>query len=131
MAYRYLFLLLDVVDDMYTARRSRTVEPDVDAKAGRRFVAAGAGTLFGKAHQLSEEVHQAMVARGYTGNARTLDGFRLRADRRLLDARRCAAVAVAVLYRIDVPWALTDDASSRCARPALRVPGAVPGPATA
>ena len=80
MAYRYLFLLLDTVDDMYTARKSRTLG-GTDRRAnreGRRFVAAGAGTLFGKAHQVSEEVHQAMVARGYTGNAQTLNAFRLR-----------------------------------------------------
>ena len=36
------------------------------------FVAASAGALFGKAHQLSEEVHQAMTARGFRGEARTL-----------------------------------------------------------
>ena len=35
-------------------------------------MAAGAGALFGKAHALSEEVYLAMVARGYTGNARSL-----------------------------------------------------------
>jgi energy-coupling factor transporter transmembrane protein EcfT len=43
-----------------------------DVGEGRRFVAATAGTVFGKAHQLSEEVHQAMVARGFRGEARTL-----------------------------------------------------------
>ncbi|WP_432993540.1 cobalt ECF transporter T component CbiQ [Dactylosporangium sp. CA-233914] len=82
MAYRYLFLLLDAVDDMYTARKARTLSGDTGRSgtgAGRRFVAAGAGTLFGKAHQLSEEVHQAMTARGYTGNAQTLSAFRVRA----------------------------------------------------
>jgi cobalt/nickel transport system permease protein len=82
MAYRYLFLLLDAVDDMYTARKSRTLTGEAgkgEVKEGRRFVAAGAGALFGKAHQLSEEVHQAMVARGYTGNARTLTAFRFAA----------------------------------------------------
>jgi cobalt/nickel transport system permease protein len=99
MAYRYLFLLLDAVDDMYTARKARTLTAGAGRRQvaeGRRFVAAGAGTLFGKAHQLSEEVHQAMTARGYTGNARTLTGFRLRAA----DAAWTAAVlalAVALL----------------------------------
>lgn len=94
MAYRYLFLLLDGVDDMYTARRSRTLGGEGDSRAGRRFVAASAGTLFGKAHQLSEEVHQAMVARGYQGDARTLQIFRLTA----LDAAwTVATVAVAVI----------------------------------
>jgi len=77
MAYRYLFLLLDVVDQMYTARRARSPRGERGARQGRRFVAASAGTLFGKAHQLSEEVHQAMVARGFTGDARTLQEFRV------------------------------------------------------
>jgi cobalt/nickel transport system permease protein len=78
MAYRYLFHLLGSVTDMYTARTSRTVDPDVGVASGRRFVAASAGALFGKAHALSDEVYLAMVARGYDGNARTLTAFRLR-----------------------------------------------------
>ena len=41
-------------------------------KEGRRFVTATAGALFGKAHALSEEVHMAMVSRGYSGDAKTL-----------------------------------------------------------
>ncbi|MGI5240966.1 cobalt ECF transporter T component CbiQ [Dactylosporangium sp. CA-139066] len=99
MAYRYLFLLLDSVDDMYTARRARTLVADTGRAAtasGRKFVAAGAGTLFGKAHQLSEEVHQAMTARGYAGDARTLAGFRLRgAD--IAFTLFAAALAAAIL----------------------------------
>jgi cobalt/nickel transport system permease protein len=98
MAYRYIFLLLTSVTDMYTARRSRSVgNADGDHKQGQRFVAASAGALFGKAHSLSEEVHMAMVARGYTGDAKTLTGFRLRA----IDAAfvaGCVAVATAVLW---------------------------------
>ena len=49
-----------------------------DFSANRRVVASAAGALFGKAHALSEEVHMAMVARGYTGDAITLDSFRFR-----------------------------------------------------
>jgi cobalt/nickel transport system permease protein len=72
MAYRYLFLLLTAVTDMYTARKARSAGGGRDSAEGRRFVAATAGALFGKAHQLSEEVHQAMTARGYRGEARAL-----------------------------------------------------------
>jgi cobalt/nickel transport system permease protein len=79
MAYRYIFLLLGTVTEMYEARKARTVGGASHDKGARRFVAASAGALFGKAHHLSEEVHQAMVARGYRGNARTLQTFRLRA----------------------------------------------------
>jgi cobalt ECF transporter T component CbiQ len=77
MAYRYLFHLLNSVLDMFTARRARTVGDGSDAVSGRKFVAASAGALFGKTHALSEEVHMAMVSRGYTGDARTLAAFRI------------------------------------------------------
>jgi len=77
MAYRYLFHLLNSVLDMFTARRARTVGDGGDAVSGRKFVAASAGALFGKTHALSEEVHMAMVSRGYTGDARTLAAFRI------------------------------------------------------
>ena len=77
MAYRYLFHLLDSVTDMYTARKARMVGRDTDVVAGRAFVGASAGALFGKAHALSEEVYSAMIARGYNGNARTINRFRL------------------------------------------------------
>jgi cobalt ECF transporter T component CbiQ len=80
MAYRYLFLLLNSVQDMYMARKARSVAAERgDVKEGQRFVSASIGALFGKAHQLSEEVHMAMLSRGYQGDARTLGGLRVRA----------------------------------------------------
>ncbi len=72
MAYRYVFVLIEVITDRYTARVARTVRRE-KAKAGRSFVAASAGALFGRAHQLSGEVNDAMIARGYVGDSRTLD----------------------------------------------------------
>jgi cobalt/nickel transport system permease protein len=97
MAYRYLFLLLGTITDMFQARQARTPgTPKHDASA-RAFVGAGVGTLLGKAGQLSEEVHHAMVARGYRGDATTLDDPRLgRAD--LGYAVFVALVAVALLW---------------------------------
>jgi cobalt/nickel transport system permease protein len=96
MAYRYLFLLLGSVTDMFEARKARTVVAEADARAGRRFVSAAAGALFGRSYALSEEVHQAMVARGYRGDARTLERF----TPAVLDAVwvvACVAIAVLVL----------------------------------
>ena len=93
LAYRYLFQLLSTVIDMFTARKARTVSRSRDAPAGRAFVAASAGALFGKSHALAEEVHMAMVARGFRGDARTSTAFRLR----LLDALfGCAALALII-----------------------------------
>ena len=73
MGYRYIFLLLTTITDMFQARQARTPgAPQHDASA-RAFIGAGVGTLLGKAGQLSEEVHHAMVARGYRGDATTFD----------------------------------------------------------
>lgn len=77
MAYRYVFLLLDSVADMYTAREARAVGNARDTKRDRRVLAATAGALFGKAHALSEEVHMAMTSRGFRGDAKTLGGLRI------------------------------------------------------
>jgi cobalt/nickel transport system permease protein len=65
---------------MYTSRKARTVgNQSGDYKEGQRFVGATAGALFGKAHALSEEVHMAMVSRGYAGDAKTYSAFTVRA----------------------------------------------------
>ncbi len=80
MAYRYIFLLLNSVTDMYTSRKARSVgNAQGEVKSGQRFVTATAGALFGKAHALSEEVHMAMISRGYRGDAKTLSGMHVRA----------------------------------------------------
>jgi len=77
MAYRFIFLMLASVTDMYESRKSRTIGAQAHDRGARAFLGASAGALFGKAHHLSEEVHQAMIARGCRGDARTIQGFRL------------------------------------------------------
>ncbi len=72
MAYRYLFLLLAAVTEMYEARKARTVGAEKHDTTSRRFVFSSAGTLLGKSLTLSEEVHHAMVSRGYRGDAKVL-----------------------------------------------------------
>ncbi len=96
MTYRYVFHLLTSVTDMYTARKARTVGVDRDVGSGRQFVAASAGALFGKSHALADEVHMAMVARGYTGNVRTIAPTRI-SGRDIVWAVACLIVAFLVL----------------------------------
>lgn len=96
MAYRYLFYLLQTVTDMYTARRARSVNRDRDVRSGRAFVASTAGALFGKSYAMSDEVHQAMVARGYRGDVRSSTPPRLRPTDGLW-VFGCAVVAVLTL----------------------------------
>jgi cobalt ECF transporter T component CbiQ len=96
MAYRYLFVLLGSVLDMFLARKARTVQPIVHNAGDRRFVGAAVGTLLGRAGHLSEEVHQAMTARGYAGRHHPLDGFRA-TGKDLLALAASLVVAVAIV----------------------------------
>lgn len=66
MTYRYVFLLLAMAADIFTARTSRMVGPSTP-REDRRFLAAGMGTMLGKSHAFSEEVYAAMVSRGFDG----------------------------------------------------------------
>lgn len=93
MAYRYLFVLLTSVTDMFMSRKARTIGPVVHDAAARRFVGATAAATIGKANHLAEEVHQAMLARGYRGRMYTLGTLRITASDLLTLA---AAVALAL-----------------------------------
>jgi len=97
MAYRFVFVLLGTVTAMYEARSARTVTAQAHDQSGRAFLAASVGTLFGAAHHLSEEVHQAMVARGYRGETYLLDAPRLSAAD---IAAACVVLAVAAAVTV-------------------------------
>jgi cobalt/nickel transport system permease protein len=77
MSYRYIFLLLQTSGDMFMARRSRLAGRS-NSRDERRFVTSAMGTLWGKTTTLSQEVHSAMLARGYTGSPRSLVRFEMR-----------------------------------------------------
>lgn len=95
MTYRYLAVLMQAASEMFVARKSRTVGRTTVAE-DRRFLGGAIGALFGKTLALTEEVHAAMLSRGWTGEARTLRPLRLEAaDLLWLGAMLlCAALAV-------------------------------------
>lgn len=74
MTYRYIFLLIQVVTDMFQAKKCRTVGR-VSYREQHRFMGTAVATLLCKSLALSQEVHMAMVARGYTGEPKTLGDF--------------------------------------------------------
>jgi cobalt ECF transporter T component CbiQ len=76
MTHRYVTLLLQIARDFFEARRCRVVGILAPARQ-RRLMAATTGVLLGRSLQLSEEVHAAMLARGYRGEPCILDEFRM------------------------------------------------------
>lgn len=75
MTYRYLFVLLRLVQDMYRARKSRTVRPFAPA-VERNWIASRIGVTFKKSLDMSEDIYKAMLSRGFQGEFCGLDRFR-------------------------------------------------------
>lgn len=96
MTYRYVFVLLRSAEEMFVARRSRTM--GALAPPQRRQVAtATAGVLLGRAIGLSDDVYLAMRARGFRGEVRLLETFAMR-GRDWLAGAAFAAAFTAVLW---------------------------------
>jgi cobalt ECF transporter T component CbiQ len=77
MTHRYIFLLTETAGQMLESRQSRLVGR-LRAGERRRMMANSAGALLGKSMDLSGEVYQAMQARGFRGEFRTLSPMRMR-----------------------------------------------------
>ncbi len=75
MTYRYLFVLLRLIQDMYRARKSRTIHP-LPAAGERSWIASRIGFLFRKSTEMSHDIYQAMISRGYHGELMSVNRFR-------------------------------------------------------
>ncbi len=67
MTYRYLLLGIQTSEEMLLARKSRRIGQE-SAQMGRQFVGFSVVALFGKTLSLSQEVHFALVSRGFQGD---------------------------------------------------------------
>ncbi len=74
MAYRYIFLLVDVTRDMLTAKKSRTIRVG-GMLSEQRWVAGRIGYLLFRTLDTSDKVHKAMISRGFTGDVKVLKRF--------------------------------------------------------
>jgi cobalt/nickel transport system permease protein len=69
MTYRYIFLLLHTANNMFLARRSRSIRNFAGAE-NRRWLSQTLATVLQKSQHMSEEVYLAMLSRGYQGEIR-------------------------------------------------------------
>ncbi len=77
MTYRYIFLFLHLTNGMFEARKSRTVARTAGGEQ-RRWITGSMGNLLNRSFKMSNDVYAAMVARGFGGEMRTLNDFRMR-----------------------------------------------------
>ena len=78
MTHRYIFLMLQLAQDYFEARRARMIG-NLDNAQRRRMAVSGVAVLLSKSVQLTTDVYDAMLARGFRGTVYTLDEFRMKA----------------------------------------------------
>jgi cobalt/nickel transport system permease protein len=72
MTCRYIFVILETALEMLESRKSRTVGT-LPPTEKRRLASASVGVLLSKSVALSNEVHLAMLSRGFRGDIRLLE----------------------------------------------------------
>jgi cobalt/nickel transport system permease protein len=77
MTERYLFVFLRLIQDMYRARKSRTIRT-FSAAAERGWTASRIGVTFRKSVEMSNDVYKAMLSRGFHGEFRSVNRLRSR-----------------------------------------------------
>lgn len=96
MTYRYIFLLLHTVNSMFLSRKSRVVAR-TSGKEQRWWIVSSMSVLMSRSFRMSEEVYQAMVARGFAGQVRTLTDYRVGLADWALGVGSVAAAVTAIL----------------------------------
>jgi cobalt/nickel transport system permease protein len=83
MTYRYIFLVLHSANGMFLARKSRIVAKTSGGEQ-RWWIVSSIGVLMSRSFRMSEDVYQAMLARGFRNEMRTIDDYRMRSTDWLL-----------------------------------------------
>jgi cobalt/nickel transport system permease protein len=77
MAYRYIFLLMDMVREMYVAKKARTIKARGMFEE-QKWVGGRIGYTLIRSLDVSEKVHMAMMSRGYNGDVKIMQEFKMR-----------------------------------------------------
>lgn len=71
MAYRYIFLLMDMVREMYSAKKARTIKSRSMFEE-QKWVGGRMGYTLIRSIDMSEKVHKAMMSRGFNGDVKVM-----------------------------------------------------------
>jgi cobalt/nickel transport system permease protein len=75
MCYRYIYLLVEIIENTYQAIKSRT-GTRLHYKKGQQVVAWNIAYLWQRSYHFNEDVYKAMLSRGYGGEPVVLDDFK-------------------------------------------------------
>ena len=77
MCYRYIYLFVEIIEQTYLAIKSR-VGTRLEYKKGQHIVAWNLASLWNRSVQLNTQVYQAMLSRGYQGEAMAWNDFKIK-----------------------------------------------------
>ncbi len=75
MCYRYIYLFVEIIENTFLSIKSRTGGV-LHYKKGQKIVAWNIAYLWQRSYGLSQQVYNAMLSRGYTGEVVLLDDFK-------------------------------------------------------
>ena len=76
MAYRYIFLLMDLVRELYVAKKARTIRAS-GMFDEQKWVGGRMGYTLIRSLDMSEKVHMAMMSRGFSGDVHIMQEFKM------------------------------------------------------
>lgn len=76
MAYRYIFVLTEMVREMYIAKKARTIKTSGMFEE-QKWVGGRIGYTLIRSLDMSEKVHMAMLSRGYNGDVKIMQEFKM------------------------------------------------------
>lgn len=77
ICYRYIYLFIQIIEQMYIAIVSR-VGTIIHYKKGQELIGFKIASLWQKSYLLNEEVYTAMISRGYSGEPKLLNEFQIK-----------------------------------------------------
>jgi len=96
MCYRYIYLFIEIIQNTYIAIKSRVGYVSSSVR-GQRIVAWNIALVWRRSYDLHNQVYQAMLSRGYSGEPKVLDEFHAT----LKDA---LCLSTAILLFVGVIW---------------------------
>jgi cobalt/nickel transport system permease protein len=96
MAYRYVFLLMDLVRELYVAKKARTIRAR-GMFDEQKWVGGRMGYTLIRSLDMSEKVHMAMMSRGFSGEVHIMQEFKMQNRDYIAGATALTLSAVLVL----------------------------------
>jgi cobalt/nickel transport system permease protein len=103
MAYRYIFLLMDMVREMYVAKRARTIRSRSMFEE-QKWVGGRMGYTLIRSIDMSEKVHKAMMSRGYNGDVKVMQQFQMQNRDYVAAAAAISLSILLVLISQNIIW---------------------------